>query len=558
MSRAAAAVRRLGAALFRSARGLALSWGAVVFAAFALLASGPGISREEAASLAAAGAVRPSPAPDEGPGVAPGPSSPAREAVPPPPLAPALARAAHAAATWLGLPHLTGFRLGSALSAALLAGLLSLLAHDLAGRTAAALAPALALAAPRLLHASLLAGPDGHAAALSLATIWAYRRSLGAATASARLRGGVVAGALLGLALAARLDLIVLLAALAVHAVLVGLLLRPRRPGAGPEEAAGPVHATFETGLRGAPVALAAMIVVAPAVLLALWPWLRADPVRRLGEALAAVPGEGGVIWLGEVLRGPRPPWGYPLAMTALALPAALLWTWGAGLLHALARLCRAVRAGGFSDELLLLMGALAPLVAVQLGLAPRAPGVRPWLPAFPFLAVLGARALVAAARGAWASREAPLGLALAVLACAPGLRAALHAWPHGGSAWGELAGGAPGAVSLGMQRQDGGEAAAAVLELVSERARPGARVHFPLTAPEAVRLYQEDGRLRADLEIAPAPAGADLVVVPLDGGSRDLEFQAWSALRTATPAAGAFLDEVPLAFVYARQGAWR
>ena len=43
-----------------------------------------------------------------------------------------------------------------------------------------------------------------------------------------------------------------------------------------------------------------------------------------------------------------------------------------------------------------------------------------------------------------------------------------------------------------------------------------------------------------------------------LDGGSRDAEYRAWSALRTARPAAGVYLDEVPLATAYARPGAWR
>jgi hypothetical protein len=561
--RAIAEARRLGAALARGPRRLALLWGAGVFVTFALLASSPGISRDEAAVLAAAApslSASPSPSPSHSP-----PSTV-------PPLAPTLARATHAVATRLGIPHLTGFRLGSVLAAALLAAMLSLLAHDLAGRTAAALAPALALAAPRLLHAGLVAGPDGLSAALALATVWAYRRSLGAATAGARVRAAALAAVLLGLALATRLDMVILLPALAAHALLVRIL-RPRRQGPQsrsqplpperPElESAGAPEplAPLEASLRGVPVALAAMLIVAPALLLALWPGLWADPGRRLAAIFAAAPGEGAVIWLGEALRGPRPPLGYPLAVTALALPLALLWTWGAGLLHAAVRLVRAVRGGpGVSDELLLLLAALAPLVAAQVGLAPDSAGVRPWLASFPFLAALGARALVAAAGAAWPSRPAPLTLALAVLACAPGLQASAHAWPHGASAWGELAGGAPGAASLGLQRQDGGEATAGVLEAVSERARPGARIHWPLTPLEAVRIYQQDGRLRADLALATAAAEADLVVLPREAaGSRDLEYQAWGALRTATPSAAAFLDEVPLAFVYARQGAWR
>jgi hypothetical protein len=183
---------------------------------------------------------------------------------------------------------------------------------------------------------------------------------------------------------------------------------------------------------------------------------------------------------------------------------------------------------------------------------------VRPLLHALPFLAVLGTRALLAAAREAWPARATPLAASLALVVLWPGARAAVHFHPAGASAWNELAGGAPGAATLGRRRQDGGEAAALVLDALNARAREGARVYWPTSSPAAIRALARDGRLRADLAVAESPADADLAVVTLDGTSRDAEFRVWSAFRTARPAAGAYLDEVPLAFVYARPGAWR
>jgi hypothetical protein len=53
-------------------------------------------------------------------------------------------------------------------------------------------------------------------------------------------------------------------------------------------------------------------------------------------------------------------------------------------------------------------------------------------------------------------------------------------------------------------------------------------------------------------------PASADLLVVARDGGSRDAEYQAWSAFGTSRAVATAAVDEVPLAQVFARAGAWR
>ena len=209
-------------------------------------------------------------------------------------------------------------------------------------------------------------------------------------------------------------------------------------------------------------------------------------------------------------------------------------------------------------DDLLLLVCALAPFAAAAAGIAPSSGGIRPVLHAMPFLALLGARALLAAARVAWAARAAPLAASLALVVLWPAVRATAHFHPSGASAWGELAGGAPGAATLGLPRQDGGDGVARVLAAVNARAREGARVFWPSIAPAALRAFARDGRLRADLAVAPGPEEADLAVVPVDAAGRDAEYRTWAAFGTARPVAGAYLDEVPLALVYARPGAWQ
>jgi hypothetical protein len=472
-----------------------------------------------------------------------------------PPLAPRVVRAALAAAAPLGQDPVAASRLPSALSAALLAALVSLLAGELAGPLAAALAPALLFAAPRLLAPFLHAGPRPLGTALVFAAAVAYWRSARSRTAMGRVRNGGAAGVLFGVAVVAALEAALLLPVLAAHAALVAVL-RHLRPS--PRERPGEPPAPIEASLRGVPVAVAALAVVGPAVALALWPWLWPDPLRRLAEAVRLLPGDAIPWHLGRPLGGPRLPWTYPVVTTALALPAALVLAGVVGVLHALLRLLRALRgAPGLSDELFLLLGVVSPFVAAQLGLVVRGPGLAPWLPAFPFLAVLSARAVVSAARAAWPGRARGLaGVAggLAVAACAV---ATAHAWPEPGAAWGELAGGAPGAASLGLQRQDG-EAVAALLRSVAARARPGARVHLAASRTDALALYQASGLLRADLVPVATPEEADLALVPLDGGARAREYRIWAAFDTATPVDGVFLDEVPLAWVYARPGAWR
>jgi hypothetical protein len=249
-----------------------------------------------------------------------------------------------------------------------------------------------------------------------------------------------------------------------------------------------------------------------------------------------------------------------PISGAALfSLPAPFLLAAAGGVIHAAIRVGRALRGATStpaSDDALFLACAGAALAGSLLAHA--VPGARPILHALPLLSALAARTILWAALVCWPARAPALAAALALLTLYPGLRAAVRAHPHGASAWGELAGGAPGAASRGLPRQDGGEAVAAALQEVNDRAVAGARIWWPGVAPEAIRWYAREGRVRGDLRVAEAPAEADLAIVPLDGGSRDAEYRAWSAFRTARPVAGVYLDEVPLAFVYARAGAWR
>jgi hypothetical protein len=509
-------LRRLRASAAARPGPVAIAWAAATFLALAALAGGPGISRDEAAVLEPAARA-------EGAAAAPRP---------PAPLASRAAAATRAVLTPAGLSHLRAARLATALFGALLSAALVLLAWELAGGPVALLAPALFWAAPRHLHAGLVATPDVALAALVTGTVVLYRRASLDPDRRRRLRAAAGAGLLFGGALAARTDAWILLAALAAHAALGRAL-----------GAAVPAPEGAERRLRGVPAALALMVALGPLVPLALAPWF-------LGEAARAfAPG------------APTPPVRAAL-VTALTVPATILLACAGGVVHSGARLVRVLRRRAPApvgvDEALLLLCAAAPFAAAATGVAPATDGVRPWLHAMPFLALLGARALVAAAREAWPERASPLGASLALVVLWPGVRAAAHFHPAGASGWNELAGGAPGAATLALPRQDGGEAAAAVLDALNARARPGARVFWPGIAPGALAVYARDGRLRPDLAVAGTPEEADLAVVPLDGGSRDAEYRVWSAFRTSRPATGAYLDEVPLALVYARSGAWR
>jgi hypothetical protein len=440
--------------------------------------------------------------------------------------------------------ELRAARLPTALAGAALTGLLAALGAALAGRGALLLAPLLFWAAPRHLDAALTAAPDLAAAALVLGTAWAYRRAAAAPRRRERALAAVAAGALFGGALALRPDSWILLAALALHAALLGIARgRALAPAGGAEPPRG-----IEARLHGVPLALAAMALLGPAVLLAATPSALAHPLGALASLAAAQRRAPGALG--------------PLAALGLTLPASVAVTCAAGALHALARVARGVRARAparvLADDLLLVLVPAAYVAAGAAGLGGPGPGPRPWLPAVPFLALAGARALIAAAAQAWPARAAPLAAVLASAALAPGALAVARAWPLGGAAWNEWAGGAPGAAARGLPRQHGGEAIRELLPELAARAAPGARVYWAGVPRHALELWAREGLLRPDLQVADEPEGADLAVVALDGGPRDLEYQAWAALRTDRPAAGVYVDEVPLAFAYARAGAWR
>ena len=99
---------------------------------------------------------------------------------------------------------------------------------------------------------------------------------------------------------------------------------------------------------------------------------------------------------------------------------------------------------------------------------------------------------------------------------------------------------------------------ARSLLGPLGDHAVAGARVLWIGVAPEAVARYRRAGLLRADLADAAGPGEADLAVVARVGPARGKEYAAWEALGSDRAEAGVYLDEVPLAQVFARRGAWR
>lgn len=547
-----------------SSRRVALLWAAAVLVALGLASGHAGIGADEGRLLDAArrqgawcsGLAR---APLDALGSIDAAFGPERGAAP---LAIEAAGIGHALlGTRLPGRELLAFRLFAIIAAAFLAYVLSRFGADVAGTTGAALAPPLFFLVPAAFDAALHVGTAAPAAALWLGVLLAYLRCLRSRDRRERYRRAAVAAILFGAAVAVRRDAWALLPLVTLHYLAVRLLGTLHAFAHPPEEE--PHHAArsaWRSLLAGLPTAVPAMLLLGPLVFVALDPWTWVDPIHRAVPAAWGALRSAPFVHLGTLVDGLRAPWSAPLLAALLLPPAALSLVLLAGLAHSARRLVLGWRregAASLSEELLLLLGAVTPLLLAAAGAAPAEAGIGPALPALAVLAVLGARAVATATRAAWPAGAAKLTIAFALLALYPALRATVRTFPHGAAAWSEWIGGAPGAASLGLPRGATG-AGTSLLRELSERATAGQRVWLAGLPPSAAEALRRDGRLRADLRIASSAAEADLVVIGLDEARRDVEYQVWTAFGTARPVASASLDEVPLANVYARPGAWR
>jgi hypothetical protein len=435
---------------------------------------------------------------------------------------------------WTG--EVQGSRHGAFLFAALLAFVLALWGFDLAGALGGALAPALFFLVPRHFHHAQTADLDLPVSALWLATTYAFWRSTSASRGRLSTAGWAMAtGLLFGAALATKHDAFFLPPVLLAAWLLGSIRGRQRE--------------AVEHDRGGGPWAFAAMAVLGPLVLLAAWPWLWHHTLPRIRD------------WLAHHLHHENHV-SHPFVITALTVPAAILAAMLGGVAQAGGRIVAAWRgraaAVSLPTEWLLLLNAVVPIALIAWPTGPHFGGVRQWMPAMPFLALLGARALVTAGRLLSPARPALVTSLLAVLALAPAAWQVAHVHPFGTAAWSEIASRAPGAASSGMQRQSWGDDLVAVLPELNAHAVPGARVWFQEATTLAVKQHQRDGKLRPDILAASGPEDADISIWLYHQEFRDREFRTWTEFRNARPVAGAYLDEVPLVQVYARPGAWR
>ncbi len=439
-------------------------------------------------------------------------------------------------------------RLPAQLLAALAVALLFLAAARRDGWVAGGIAAGAFILLPQVWFYAGLHAFDVPVAVAMLAAVLAYRRALHSK------RWALALGPIVGFAIAVKHNALFLGPLLALH--YWGCLVLARREGRTIARA------------QWIPLPLVSMGALSLPTAFALWPWLWSEPWARVREYIAFHREHAyyNMEFLGTNYNQPPMPVSYPFVLTWATVPSVLLVLAAIGLALGLRRELARTDAtegatpGGFSvalpsgwqrhDTLLFAMMAAFPLVLIALPSTPIFGGTKHWITAYPFIALLAARA--------WPFlwQQVPLRLAklqplALVLVLGPTAIATIDGHPFGMSQYAPLVGGARGAAELGLNRGFWGHAI--VPELPRLPALLGARRRLYLH--DLIELshqqYVREGRWPEGIESAAlSRANAGLLFHELHMAT--WEYQLWEQLGTTAPVDVVVLDDVPLTSVYA------
>jgi len=404
----------------------------------------------------------------------------------------------------------TAFRFPAILFAAALVAMVYRFARGWLTRAPAAAAAVLTLAQPHYFFHAPISCFDAPITTMAFAVGFAYWKSLRSP------RWGIVAGVLFGISLGVKHN------AWLMPIFLIGHYLWMRR---------GDLRARR---LPRPPLAFAAMLVLGPIIFYAHWPWLWSAPVARTRAYINRhVQHEHyNFEYLG--LNWNNPPTTTtrklirltaPFVETAFTVPVTTLALAVVGVV-VLARRRRGqpvvadgpteapdpdskpswLRPGVDVDRApgaFMLVQTLGPLAVLAVPSTPIFGGVKHFMTAMPYLAVLagiGLARLIPVLAGvlpvarARLQRIAPA--ALAALVCLPAVVETRRSHPDGLSHYNLLAGGFAGGASLGMNRQFWGYAVLPMLDVINRDTAANRAMYWHDVIGDAISMYKREGRL--------------------------------------------------------------
>ncbi len=462
----------------------------------------------------------------------------------------------------------TAFRFPAILMAGLGAALAFVFARRFVGPAASVAAAIMAVAQPHYFFHAQIACFDAPITTLALLVAYAYWRSLRSA------RWGILCGIFWGLALATKHNAWLMPAFLLAHYLWMRrrdfLRLRPPR----------------------VPLAFIAMVTLGPAVAYALWPYMWPDAlVRAKAYFLRHMQHEHyNFEYLGQNWNFPPTDADlkmlritFPFVSTLLTVPVTTLCLALAGAFTLWRRAnggnviaappatdskASWLRPGADVDNapgVFFAMQILGPMAVVALPSTPIFGGVKHFMPAMPFLAIvagIGVQRLVLSL-APFIHRPAmtrALPAAIAAIVCLPSIAETRRSHPDGLSHYNLLAGGFAGGASLGMNRQFWGYSVLPMLDGLLQSPPPSHALYWHDVMPDALTWYVRDRRISA----FPGYSGVgEDAIVRSDSGiiihERHMtvyEGVFWESYGTTRPVAVREREGVPLVTAYRRAGA--
>lgn len=322
--------------------------------------------------------------------------------------------------------------------------------------------------------------------------------------------------------------------------------------------------------------ALACGATVGPLCFLGSWPWLWHDTIARL-MAYLRFHGQHWQIAVTYFGRQMAPaPWHYPLVMTAITTPLATLLAVLAGTVRVIRERAAATGAPSWRERwqdpawrrqaaaALLSWALLVNFALNSLPGTPKYNGVRLFQPIFPLLAILAGVGIGWVGRGVAAWFSGRMGdsagrlpqiaaVTVVALALAGPLRATVESYPYGLSYYGEVVGGLPGAVQLGMEPTYWGDTYLSAAAWLNRHAPQGSVAWIdPVGVESMMAMYRSLGMLRGDIRTSAGPvipAEVDFAVFQ----NKPTEFSTVGRrlLATHRPVATIDLQGVPLLFIF-------
>jgi 4-amino-4-deoxy-L-arabinose transferase-like glycosyltransferase len=330
-------------------------------------------------------------------------------------------------------------------------------------------------------------------------------------------------------------------------------------------------------GVFPLPASMVAMAVLGPLIFVGLWPWMWFDLGPRFQEYVNFHVHHAyyNMEYMGFNWFRPPFPRSYSWGMIAFTVPTITLLL---GMLGLVKNLPKGIREARILDALtkripalsrlsdpdsqrgtivLLVMGFLVPLAPWFSRNTPIFGGTKHWFPAYPFLALMGGLgfAYVAEQLEARVSNRVRIAwlpaTALGILFALPPLWQTAHSHPFGLSNYTPLIGGAPGAATVGINRQFWGFTTGSLAPWFNANAPQGAAVYIHDTTPESWVMLQNDGTLREDLRVAWQVGEGKYAIVHHELHMNEVDYQIWVANQSARTAEVLTYDGVPIVSVY-------